>query len=174
MWSSRLSRIRMYARTRTRKAASRIDRSKEALVETTFQLDEDSKENLLECAPELIMVFGKLSYIFPTMVLCGRRDKRSQNHLHTIGASKVRWPNSKHNTSPSLAIDAAPYPYRAKTEADVRRFCYMAGYAMRIAQECDVAIRWGGDWDRDLELNDQTFNDLAHFELVVAKDFAGT
>ena len=25
-------------------------------------------------------------------------------------------------------------------------------------------IHWGGDWDRDTEVNDQTFNDLAHFE----------
>lgn len=27
-------------------------------------------------------------------------------------------------------------------------------------------IRWGGDWDRDHDVKDQTFNDLVHFEVV--------
>ena len=26
-------------------------------------------------------------------------------------------------------------------------------------------MRWGGDWDKDFDLDDQTFNDLCHFEL---------
>jgi peptidoglycan L-alanyl-D-glutamate endopeptidase CwlK len=26
-------------------------------------------------------------------------------------------------------------------------------------------IRWGGDWDMDNDLSDNTFNDLVHFEL---------
>jgi peptidoglycan L-alanyl-D-glutamate endopeptidase CwlK len=27
-------------------------------------------------------------------------------------------------------------------------------------------IRWGGDWDGDQDFRDQTFDDLAHFELI--------
>jgi peptidoglycan L-alanyl-D-glutamate endopeptidase CwlK len=27
-------------------------------------------------------------------------------------------------------------------------------------------VRYGGDWDGDKDINDQTFNDTVHFELV--------
>ena len=36
---------------------------------------------------------------------------------------------------------------------------------MRVAQDLDIPIRWGGDWDSDNNLNDQNFMDLVHFEL---------
>ena len=29
-----------------------------------------------------------------------------------------------------------------------------------------VRLRWGGDWDSDLEVDDNDFDDLPHFELV--------
>jgi hypothetical protein len=29
-----------------------------------------------------------------------------------------------------------------------------------------INLRWGGDWDRDSDLKDQTFNDLGHIEVV--------
>ena len=32
--------------------------------------------------------------------------------------------------------------------------------------EPPLAIRWGGDWDLDGVTTDQTFMDLAHFEIV--------
>jgi peptidoglycan L-alanyl-D-glutamate endopeptidase CwlK len=37
---------------------------------------------------------------------------------------------------------------------------------MGIAAKMGIKIRWGGDWDRDEELHDQTFFDLPHFELI--------
>ena len=36
--------------------------------------------------------------------------------------------------------------------------CYhFAGYVLRFASEIRIPIRWGGDWDRDLDVNDQNF-----------------
>jgi len=29
-----------------------------------------------------------------------------------------------------------------------------------------VTLRWGGDWDRDTEVQDNSFDDLVHFEIV--------
>jgi hypothetical protein len=29
----------------------------------------------------------------------------------------------------------------------------------------NIKIRWGGDWDSDNIMKDQTFNDLPHFQL---------
>jgi hypothetical protein len=34
-----------------------------------------------------------------------------------------------------------------------------------VAEETGVDIRWGGDWDGDRSLEDQTFHDLPHFEV---------
>jgi peptidoglycan L-alanyl-D-glutamate endopeptidase CwlK len=33
-----------------------------------------------------------------------------------------------------------------------------------VASEEGVNVRWGGDWDGDRDIDDQTFDDLPHFE----------
>lgn len=43
-------------------------------------------------------------------VLCGQRGKAEQDAAFTRGTSKLQWPKSKHNQTPSLAVDIAPYP----------------------------------------------------------------
>ncbi len=35
----------------------------------------------------------------------------------------------------------------------------------QAAKDLKIEIRWGGDWDRDGDTTDQTFNDLVHWEL---------
>lgn len=97
-------------------------------------------------------------------VIEGHRDKERQNMLlnSTPPLTKVSWPNSKHNSLPSLAFDFAPYPIDwAYTE----RFAWVAGILMGIAKERGIPLRWGGDWDRDGELSDNRFNDLGHVEI---------
>lgn len=37
---------------------------------------------------------------------------------------------------------------------------------MGVATMMGVKIRWGGDWDLDTDLKDNTFDDLPHFELI--------
>jgi hypothetical protein len=63
----------------------------------------------------------------------------------------------------SRAVDVAPYPIDWN---DTRRFDHFAGIVVGIAHRSGVKIRWGGNWDRDNDLNDQNFNDLVHFELI--------
>ena len=42
-------------------------------------------------------------------VICGHRTEAEQNDAHARGASKLRWPKSRHNSYPSMACDVAPY-----------------------------------------------------------------
>jgi len=49
---------------------------------------------------------------------------------------------------------------------DKRPFDHFAGVVRAVAYEMDISIRWGGDWDGDWNLFDQTFNDLVHFEVI--------
>jgi hypothetical protein len=73
-----------------------------------------------------------------------------------------------------LAIDIVPVEYlNGKTVIDwndVSRICYFAGAIMALAATMGIALRWGGDWDRDTELKDNKFNDLVHFELATTHD----
>ena len=40
-----------------------------------------------------------------------------------------------------------------------------AGFILGVASQLDISLRFGGDWDGDRKTDDQTFNDLFHFEL---------
>jgi peptidoglycan L-alanyl-D-glutamate endopeptidase CwlK len=96
-------------------------------------------------------------------VLAGHRNQRDQDAAFARGTSKVQWPHGKHNRTPSEAIDLAPWPIDWN---DKRRFYLLAGHIRLIAIALRIPVRGGYDWDSDGDLNDQTFDDLVHWELV--------
>ena len=114
----------------------------------------------------LQMVAWRVIDIIDFRVLEGRRSKERQNRLYEQGKSKLQWPDGKHNvTKPgqlAKAYDLAPYPIDWK---DTSRFYMLGGIVKAVAHEMGVNIRWGGDWDSDNDLGDQSFNDLVHFEV---------
>ncbi|WP_018694422.1 M15 family metallopeptidase [Algicola sagamiensis] len=130
-----------------------------------------SQERLNTCHPDLQLVFEEVVKVFDCSILCGHRDEQDQNQVFLEGKSQLKFPKSKHNTLPSMAVDVVPYPIDWKNK---QRFYYFAGTVMGIAQHLYESgkithlIRWGGDWDRDTKTDDQTFMDLPHFELIKA------
>jgi len=98
----------------------------------------------------------------PLKVLEGHRGITRQNQLYHQGKTKVLYPHSKHNTVPSDAVDVYPDPI---DWGGTKRMYYMGGIIRGVAEEMGIPIRWGGDWDGDTEVADQTFNDLGHIEL---------
>ena len=68
-----------------------------------------------------------------------------------------------------MVVDVAPYPIDWE---DLDRFRYFAGYVMGVAAILHSEglithrLRWGGDWNRDTQVKDNSFNDMPHFELV--------
>ena len=121
-----------------------------------------SRENLLEAHTDLQRLFNEVIKHFDCSVIEGYRDKDEQNKAFNEGKSTLKYPESKHNHRPSLAVDVVPYPIDWN---DVNRFHYFAGVVKGIATQFGINIIWGGDWDNDTLLNDQTFNDLPHFQL---------
>lgn len=76
----------------------------------------------------------------------------------------MKWPKSKHNSQPSLAVDVAPYPIDWKDE---RRFILFAGFVMGIAKAKGINLRWGGDWNGNFRVGDDgKLFDAPHFEMV--------
>lgn len=95
----------------------------------------------------------------------GHRDRQEQETLFSNGYSTLKFPDSKHNKKPSLAVDFAPYPYPDKENKLWGALGYLAGHAIRIAKEEGFEVRWGGDWNGDGDLTNQSFDDLFHLEV---------
>tara|TARA_R110002020_G_scaffold234671_2_gene446766 strand:+ start:165 stop:557 length:393 start_codon:yes stop_codon:yes gene_type:complete len=121
-----------------------------------------SKAKLNTCDKRLIELFNKVVKKFDCTIIEGHRSKDRQNKLFDEGKSKLQYPNGKHNATPSMAVDVAPYPIDWN---DRERFTYFAGYVIGIAYQMGLKIRWGGDWDMDTEVKDNNFDDLPHFEI---------
>ncbi len=128
-----------------------------------MELSQASKDKLSTVHQDLGKVILEVSKSIPLMVVCGHRDELAQNEAYSSGASKLPWPNSKHNSKPSLAIDISPIPYEIK---NVKKLIYVAGFVMGTADRMGVTLRWGGDFNQNLNPSDDTFQDLYHFELV--------
>lgn len=122
-----------------------------------------SMQRLKTCEPEIQELMHHVLQVHDCTILEGHRNEETQNEYYRTGKSKVRYPDGKHNTYPSRAVDAAPYPIDWN---DIKRFYYFAGMVKAAAYNMGISIRWGGDWDGDNDLNDQTFMDLVHFELI--------
>lgn len=121
-----------------------------------------SKAKLNTCDKRLIELFNKVVKKFDCTIIEGHRSKDRQNKLFDEGKSKLQYPNGKHNATPSMAVDVAPYPIDWN---DRERFTYFAGYVLGIAYQMGLKIRWGGDWDMDTQVKDNNFDDLPHFEI---------
>lgn len=115
------------------------------------------------CDPRLQRILEEAIQYIDFSVLEGHRNKERQDDAVRRGVSQVRWPNGKHNTMPSRAVDIAPYPIDWK---DTERFVLFAGFILGLAAARGVKLRWGGDWDQDTQVKDERFRDLGHFELA--------
>lgn len=127
------------------------------------KFSKSSKDRLSTCRFDLQTLFREVIKGFDCTVLQGRRGEEEQNRLFEQNKTKVKYDKSKHNKNPSLAIDVVPYPINWN---DRERFHYFAGYVMGIACNMKIKLRWGGDWDRDTQVDDNSFDDLPHYELI--------
>jgi len=125
-----------------------------------------SKERLDTCDKRIQDIFFYVVQHFDCTVLEGHRSEGRQNSLFEAGRSQLRYPAGRHNTQPSRAVDVVPYPIDWN---DRERFHYFSGFVLGVAKMMNIDVRWGGDWDSDTEVDDNTFDDLPHFELVDKK-----
>ena len=122
-----------------------------------------SNVNLASCDERLQKIFNKVIQHVDCSVLEGHRGEERQNKLQEEGKSKVRYPDGRHNASPSNAVDVAPYPIDWD---DRERFHLFAGFVLGVANGMGITLRWGGDWNMNFEVDDNKFDDFPHFEIV--------
>ena len=121
-----------------------------------------SNQKLETCVDDLQKLFREVVKHYDCTILVGHRTEEAQNKAFEEGKSKLKFPQSNHNSYPSKAVDVAPYPI---DWSDTERFYHFAGYVLATADQLGINIRWGGDWDMDKDFDDQDFNDLVHFEV---------
>jgi peptidoglycan L-alanyl-D-glutamate endopeptidase CwlK len=152
-----------------------------------YSFSKRSKSHLITCDRKLQAICNDAIKYADFTVVTGHRTKTEQNKLYPK-YTKVFWPNSRHNSFPSEAVDVAPYikPYGALVGSDqqlikianmrststeqARIFVFKAyarliGILEGIAFKRGIDLRVGLDWDGDFDLLDQKFNDLMHIEL---------
>ena len=121
-----------------------------------------SKERLASCDERLQDVFNEVIKYVDCSILEGHRSKERQNKLYDENRTKVKYPNGRHNSSPSKAVDVTPYPVDWE---DRERQTLFAGFVLGLARNMGIRLRWGGDWDMDFQVMDNCFDDFPHFEV---------
>jgi len=129
----------------------------------------ESFTQLTSCHIDLQAIFFEVIKNVDCRITEGHRSEEDQDRYFKNGKSKLEWPNSKHNKTPSLAVDVYIFPIDMD---NMKRFYWFGGYVLAISQQLKDqgkithSIRWGGDWSGKVDLQDQTFFDLVHFEIV--------
>ena len=132
-------------------------------------LSRTSTDRLMTTHVDLVTIFTVVVARFDCRVMSGQRGEAAQNNAYASGFSELKYPHSKHNKTPSMAVDVLPYPL---DNTDIKRQYLFAGYVLGVAERLlaegliSHKLRWGGDWDMDTVVTDQQFNDLGHFELI--------
>jgi len=126
-----------------------------------------SRQKLETCDQKLQDLFNEVIKTYDCSIIEGHRTKEAQDEVYHSGKSQVTWPKSKHNSVPSKAVDVAPWfkdsPHIRWNDKD--SWYHFGGYVRGIASQMGIKIRWGGDWNGNFDLKDQSFMDLPHFEI---------
>lgn len=129
-------------------------------------MTELSEKRLSECHDNLVKLIKAVDTVYPIQVICGERKEKEQNEAFERGASKKKFPESKHNINPekgrlkSHAVDIVPDPDKNPKTLDwkdLREFAIMCEVVAQKADELGIKIRQGKDFK---------FRDFPHQELA--------
>lgn len=136
----------------------------------SYSLTPLSRRKLESCNPRIQEVVEKALFYMDLGVLEGQRTVHRQRALFNEGLSKTM--DSRHTDNPSNAIDLTVYvkgrgymSEHTSPETYRQHYGMLAGILRVLCRQRGYNFRWGGDWDGDNSFEDQTFNDLGHFEI---------
>ena len=133
-----------------------------------YKFGNNSRKHLDTLDPRLrkIAVLVMSWQIYDFSIIWGHRGPEAQNQAFAEGNSSKRWPESKHNIMPSVALDFAPYikgigvPWK-----DTHAFAVIGGLFIAAGAILKTPVVYGGDWDMDGQTTDQRLKDWGHVEL---------
>lgn len=118
------------------------------------EFSKSSTAKLESCDNRLQRLFNEVIRYQDCTIACGHRGEAAQEAAFDAGFSKVHYPDSKHNSYPSMAVDVAPYPI---DWYNVEKFQAFAVLVKECAGKLGVEVEWGGDW--------ADFRDYPHWQV---------
>jgi peptidoglycan L-alanyl-D-glutamate endopeptidase CwlK len=116
-----------------------------------------SLDRLKECHPDLIKLIMRVDELYPCHVICGHRNEADQNKAFDEKKSQLKFPQSKHNSKPSRAVDVVSGNGKTIAWSDLKAFEILCLTIEAVAEEMNIKIRLGRDF---------SFKDWPHCELI--------
>ena len=139
------------------------DKSLNTKTSSGFKFSKTSLKRLEECHEDLIrlhtVALNDVRCPFDYGIACGHRSKKEQDKAFNEGKSKLKWPKSKHNKTPSLATDFYPVVNGKAEWDDLEPYKALIIHFKTVANELGITISCGGDWKK--------FKDYPHIELIL-------
>jgi peptidoglycan L-alanyl-D-glutamate endopeptidase CwlK len=120
-----------------------------------------SLQKLKTCHPDLVKLIMAVDLHYPVQVICGHRNSEDQQKAFDEGKSKKKPGQSKHNLTPSHAVDIVPDPDRNPRTiswVDLKEFEIMCHVVEQMADDLEIKIKLGRDYPHLV--------DWPHVELV--------
>lgn len=133
----------------------------------------NSMKLLLQGHPDLQKLFTEVNKQFQCTIVSGSRTIAEEKEMVTKGLSKTM--NSMHLVQSDgycHALDVAPDPVNYERKLYNLDEILFAGYVLAVAYKMkqdgliEHDIRYGGDWNSNGEVSDESFQDLDHFEII--------
>ena len=133
-----------------------------------YRFSSRSLERLRTCHADLVLLMTEAladpDCPSDISVLEGFRNQADQDAAFAAGSSTLRWPQSRHNSTPSMAVDVAPYVNGGITW-DWQYYYPLAEHVEQVWNRLfvagdltgDFSLTWGGSWT--------TFKDGPHWQL---------
>ena len=124
-----------------------------------YKFSERSKYNLSTAHVDLQTLFNFVIRFTDCSVIWGYRGEDAQNRCYQEGTSSLLFPYSKHNQTPSLAVDVVPHPSQWDNEQALIKFGELVlaiAYLLKKDEKLENYIVWGGTWSKP---------DFAHFQI---------
>jgi len=127
-----------------------------------YYFSKSSKDRLETCHPLIQDWLNEIIKWRDCTVAWGHRGEKDQNEMFAKGLSRCKYPESKHNSDPSLAVDVYPYALGRMINGDVEgdevlidRFI---GFAQAVAAIRGIPIKSASEWG-------SFKGDLGHWEV---------
>ena len=110
-----------------------------------FKFGNTSMGRLRLCHPDLKKLMEAVIASSPEdmTIVCGGRSKGRQDKAYAEGKSQLKYPDSKHNSQPSMAVDVAPYIDGKIPWDDIAAFTRMRMRIVEEAHKMKLIIRCG-------------------------------
>ncbi len=144
-------------------------------MEKVFKFSKTSKARLATCHPALQDIMNEIINFVDIGITCGKRTLAEQQFAIDTGASKLSDARNGKHVPPadkeqgletySFAVDIVWFNHKNKIDWASKVYRVLGPAIVELGKRKGLNIRWGGDWDQDGDQQDQTFNDLVHFEI---------